>query len=79
MFPNFQSVSVRRGQQQGAGPAPLPLQEVRGGSGAHLTQRAKQCRDRGPCQCPAGCVAAALYEHVDMNNLVVLKEWTRKY
>ena len=47
-------------------PAPLPLQEVRSSSDAHLTQRAKQFRDCGPCQCHAGCAAAAVYEHVDM-------------
>ena len=73
------AAATSRVSGQGAGPpAPLPPQEVRSSSGAHLTQRAKQCRDCGPCQCHAGCAAAAVYENVDMNNLVVLKEWMRK-
>ena len=61
------AAATSRVSGQGAGPpAPLPPQEVRSSSGAHLTQRAKQCRDCGPCQCHAGCAAAAVYEHVDM-------------
>ena len=57
---------VRVSGQGACPPAPLLLQEVRSSSDAHLTQRAKQFRDCGPCQCHAGCAAAAVYEHVDM-------------